>query len=171
MQETEEVRAAWLKKARETAKRRRMRETEEARAVWLETTRETARVKRENESQEARVVRQETARVKREKESQEAKVVWLKTARVKREKESQEARVVWLETARVKRGKDHERQGQPGYKKKKGKLQSNQKYVKPKDLLKMNNNGLSQVLSIHQLNSQVRKIGKSLNHSQKVLQE
>ena len=39
-----------------------------------------------------------------------------------------------------------------------------QKNLEQKDLLKMSNNGLSLALSINQLNSQLRKRGRSLNH-------
>ena len=45
--------------------------------------------------------------------------------------------------------------------------ENRQKIVKQTDSLKMSNNGLSLALSINQLNSQVRKTVRSLNHRYK----
>ena len=89
---------------------------------------------------------------------------------MKREKESEGAKATCLEkkreTARIKRKEETPMEKEVQHRKAQKKRETiiQQKIVKQKDSLKMSNNGLSQVLFINLLNSQVKKIGKSLNH-------
>ena len=147
MSETPEEKELCLKNARKKVKAKRMQETPEEKKLQLKNARERSKAKRMEETPEEKEACLNKAKVKRMEETPEEKEACLEKAKTKRMEETPEEKEVHLKKLR-----------------RNGKLRLEKNPVNQKDSLKINNNGLLLALCINQLSSQVRKIGRNLNH-------